>query len=94
MISNQNRRKKFLLALSLIKANNTVIDIGVDPSLGGNTNYFEKWYNLSNKLTCLGLHSDFSKFKQEFPNFNLVEFNGVDFPSFEKKFDFAFSNAV
>ena len=94
MISNRNRRKKFELALSVIKANDNIIDIGVDPSLGGNTNYFEKWFKLSNELTCLGVYSDFSEFKQEFPNFNLVEFNGVDFPSFEKKFDFAFSNAV
>lgn len=93
-ISNQNRRKKFELAQSLIKVNDTIIDIGVDPWLGGNTNYFEKWFTLPNKLTCLGVHSDFSKFKQAFPNFNLLEFNGIDFPSFENKFDFAFSNAV
>ena len=73
IISNQNRRKKFELALSFIKNNDTIIDIGVDPSLGGNTNYFEKWFKLSNKLTCLGVNSDFSEFKQKFLNFNLVE---------------------
>jgi len=93
-LRNQNRRRKFELAQSLIKSTDEIIDIGVDPSVDGNTNYFEKLYTLPNKLTCIGIYSDFSKFKQEFPNFNLVEFNGIDFPKFEKKFDFAFSNAV
>ena len=93
-ISNNNREKKFKLAMSLIKENDTVIDIGVAPSIRGNTNYFERWYKLPNKLTCLGLNADFSKFKKEFPKFNLIEFNGFDFPLFEDKFDFAFSNAV
>lgn len=93
-ISNRNREKKFKHAMSLIKNNDVIIDIGVDPFLGGNTNYFEKWYKLPNKLTCLGVYADFSKFKKEFPDFNLIEFNGFDFPLFEEKFDFAFSNAV
>jgi len=94
IISNNNRSKKFDIALKLIKDNDTIIDIGVDPSINGITNYFEKWFKLPNNLTCLGIHADFAKFKQEFPNFKLIEFNGFDFPSFEKKFDFAFSNAV
>lgn len=93
-ISDKNRRKKFDLAMSLIKENDTIIDIGVDPTLDGNTNYFEKWFKLPNELTCLGVHSDFSNFKQEFSNFNIIEFDGVDFPTFEKRFDFAFCNAV
>ena len=93
-ISNRNREKKFKIAMSLINNNDTVIDIGVSPSLGGNTNYFEKWYNLPNKLTCLGVYADFSEFKKEFPKFNLIEFNGFDFSLLEEKFDFAFSNAV
>ena len=93
-ISNQNRKRKFELAISYIQKEDTIIDIGVDPSLGGNTNYFEKWYNLSNKLTCLGVEGDFSKFKKAFPDFELIEFDGKNFPVFEKKFDFAFSNAV
>lgn len=93
-ISDSNRRKKFNMAMSLIKDNDTVIDLGVDPSLDGNTNYFEKWFDRKNKLTCLGVTSDFSKFKKAFPDFDFLEFNGFDFPNFEKKFDFAFSNAV
>lgn len=93
-ISNQNRRSKFDLALSLIKDNDTIIDIGVYEKNEGNANYFEQWYTLPNKLTCLGVHSDFSEFKQAFPNFDLIEFNGIDFPVFEKKFDLAFCNAV
>lgn len=80
--------------MSLIQADDTVIDIGVAPSLNGSANYFEKWYNLPNKLTCLGMHADFSNFKQEYPDFDLVTFDGFHFPSFENKFDFAFSNAV
>lgn len=94
LISNKNRRRKYLLATSLIKENDTVIDIGVDPTLGGNTNYFEKWFNLPNKLTCLGVKSDFTLFTKEFPNFKLIEFDGEKFPVFDRKFDFAFSNAV
>lgn len=93
-ISNKNRGRKYLMATSLIKESDTVIDIGVDPTLGGNTNYFEKWFNIPNKLTCLGVNSDFSGFKKEFPNFRLIEFDGEKFPIFENKFDFAFSNAV
>jgi hypothetical protein len=93
-VSTQNRKRKFDLALSYIKENDTIIDIGVDPTLGGNTNYFEKWFTLQNKLTCLGVASDFTNFRKEFPKFELIEFDGVNFPKFENKFDFAFSNAV
>lgn len=93
-ISTKNRRKKFELAMSLINLNDSIIDIGVDPTLDGNTNYFEKWYSLPNELTCLGVTGDFTKFKEEFSNFKLIEFNGKNFPLFEKKKDFAFCNAV
>ncbi len=93
-VSTQNRKRKFDFAMSFIKRNDTVIDIGVDPTLGGTTNYFEKWFTAPNKLTCLGVKADFSKFKMMFPNFELIQFNGEKFPQFEKKFDFAFSNAV
>lgn len=41
-VSTKNRKRKFELALSFIKENDSIIDIGVDPSLGGTTNYFEK----------------------------------------------------
>lgn len=93
-VSSQNRKRKFELAMSLIQLNDSIIDIGVDPTLDGTTNYFEKWYSLSNELTCLGISGDFSQFKDEFPNFKLIEFDGVNFPIFDKKKDFAFSNAV
>ena len=93
-VSTKNRQRKFELALSFIKENDSIIDIGVDPSLGGTTNYFEKWFTLTNKLTCLGLKADFSKFRKEFPDFELIEFDGEHYPIFEKKFDFAFCNAV
>jgi hypothetical protein len=93
-ISTKNRKRKFEFALTHIKEDDTIIDIGVDPTLDGNTNYFEKWFTLPNKLTCLGVNADFSEFKQEFPSFELIEFNGINFPEFEKKFNFAFCNAV
>ncbi|MGB4416002.1 MAG: methyltransferase domain-containing protein [Paludibacter sp.] len=93
-ISTQNRKRKFKLAISYIQRDDEIIDIGADPGLGGNINYFEKWFQLPNKLTCLGIYADFTKFKQKFPNFELIEFNGINFPTFEKKFEFAFSNAV
>lgn len=93
-ISNKNRGRKYLMATSFVKENDTIIDIGVDPTLGGNTNYFEKWFNIPNKLTCLGVQGDFTQFRKEFPSFNLIEFDGEKFPLFERKFDFAFSNAV
>lgn len=94
-ISAKNRLNKFRQAISLIREGDTVLDIGVSPSLAYTTNYFEKYYNLPNKLTCLGvLGGDFNKFKEAFPNFDLILFDGVTFPHFEEKFDFAFSNAV
>lgn len=93
-ISNKNRGRKYLMATSLVKEDDTIIDIGVDPTLGGNTNYFEKWFNIPNQLTCLGVKGDFSKFKKEFPDFKLIQFDGEKFPVFDRKFDFAFSNAV
>lgn len=94
IISDSNRRKKYQMAISLIKKNDTIIDIGVDPTLGGNTNYFEKYFKLPNKLTCLGVQNDFSNFMQNFPDFELLLFDGTNFPIFKEKFDFAFSNAV
>lgn len=93
-ISNKNRLRKYQLAVSLINNKDTIIDIGVDPSLGGNTNYFEKFFNLPNKLTCLGVQNDFANFENAFPDFELLLFDGTNFPSFKEKFDFAFSNAV
>jgi len=93
-ISIQNRKRKFNLAISHIKENDHIIDVGVDPSFSTSTNYFEKWYTLPNKLTCLGVSDDFTRFRKEFSNYELIEFDGVNFPEFERKFDFAFSNAV
>jgi hypothetical protein len=90
----KNRKRKFDIAMSLIKDDDTVIDIGVAPTFKDNANYFENWFNKPNELTCLGLHADFSNFKKKFPNYNVVEFDGFNFPKFEKKFDFGFSNAV
>lgn len=93
-VSDSNRRKKYQLAVSFINENDTVIDIGVDPTLGGNTNYFEKFFDLPNKLTCLGVEDDFTEFTLAFPDYELLVFNGTNFPDFNDKFDFAFSNAV
>jgi hypothetical protein len=93
-VSTKNRIKKYSFAVSYIKKDDVILDIGVDPTLGGTTNYFEKFYDLPNKLVCLGVNDDFSKFKTMFPDFELVLFDGFNFPKFKDKFDFAFSNAV
>ena len=39
-------------------------------------------------------NADFSDFQKSFPNFELFQFDGFNFPNFEKKFNFALSNAV
>lgn len=93
-ISDSNRFRKFQMAISKIKVGDKIIDIGVDPHMGGNTNYFEKWFNLPNSLTCLGIKNDFTNFVKTFPEFELLLFDGINFPVFKEKFDFAFSNAV
>lgn len=93
-VSDNNRLKKYKLAASFIKDNNKVIDIGIDPSLNDNINYFEKLYDLKNELTCIGVFDDYSKFKAHFPNYKLIQFDGFNFPAFLTPFDFAFSNAV
>ena len=61
-ISNKNRCAKYLLAKKYIKIEDRILDIGIDPTLSTNTNYFEKMYNLKNELTCLGVYGDFSDF--------------------------------
>jgi hypothetical protein len=93
-ISDNNRMAKLKMVIPLIKGNDTILDIGVDPSIAGNTNYFEKWFAGGNPVTCLGLHGDYSLFKSSLPNRKLIEFDGIHFPTFDEKFDFAFSNAV
>lgn len=93
-ISTRNRMRKFKSVCEHIYPDDKIIDIGVDPSLGGNTNYFEKWYNLPNSLTCLGVNSDFTEFRKTFPYFELIEFDGKNFPTFDTKFNLGFSNAV
>jgi len=97
LISDRNRRGKFDLAMSMIPPTSKVIDIGVDPTITGNTNYFERGFNYKNNiwpLSALGVKADFSKFQKEFPLVNLHQFDGVNFPPFASKFDFAFCNAV
>lgn len=42
----------------------------------------------------MSVNADFSKFRQELPNIELIEFDGEHYLVFEKKFDFAFCNAV
>ncbi|MCX7710986.1 MAG: class I SAM-dependent methyltransferase [Clostridia bacterium] len=93
-LSTKNRKKKFGLAMTYIKPGDEIIDIGVDPCINGNVNYFEKWFQGPNKLTCLGLNKDFSSFKAAFPHVDLILFDGMDFSQITNRFDFAISNAV
>lgn len=93
-VSGRNRHKKFKEVLKYIMPGYTIVDIGVDSSLGIYTNYFERWFKDKNHLTCLGLYGEYSGFMREFPNVNLIQFDGFKFPKFENKFDIAFSNAV
>jgi SAM-dependent methyltransferase len=82
------------LALSYIREGDTIVDIGISSSMGGDTNYFEKWFKGTNSVTCLGLYDDYSLFQRTFPHCTIVPFDGFNFPKFERKFDFGFSNAV
>jgi SAM-dependent methyltransferase len=82
------------LALSCIHEGDTIVDVGVSSSTNGDTNYFEKWFNSSNSVTCLGVDKDYSRFQEAFPHCKVIQFDGFHFPEFGRKFDFAFSNAV
>jgi len=54
-VSNKNRESKYKIAKKFIKNGDSILDIGVDPTLSFNTNYFEKMYDIDNKLSCLGV---------------------------------------
>lgn len=94
-VSTKNRTKKMNIALEYLKDKNTsILDLGVDPTVNGNTNYFEKWFKGENKVTCMGRFGNFTEFKKMFPKYEVIEFDGFNFPPFKEKFDFVFCNAV
>lgn len=93
-LSHKNRIKKYLLFKSLLRENDTILDIGVTPNVRGENDYLEKYYDITNSLTCMGLYANFSVFKQTYPAFNLIQFDGFNFPVFSKNFNWTFSNAV
>ena len=44
-VSTKNRTKKMNIALEYLKNDDMkIMDLGVDPTVNGNTNYFEKFY--------------------------------------------------
>ena len=100
-ISTRSRIHKFDLFLRELAptADDSVLDVGVDPSGWGDvkdqgqTNFLEHFYAWPQRITGLGLH-DGVEFRQRYPECSYVQGDGTKLPFADGSFDIVFSNAV
>ncbi|MEO8887347.1 MAG: class I SAM-dependent methyltransferase [Mucilaginibacter sp.] len=95
-ISIKNRQKKYRYFIEQIEPNRNskILDVGFteDDAYPG-VNFLEKNYPYKENITALGIE-DAPNFKKNFPEVNVVKYDGSYFPFKDKEFDIAWSNAV
>ena len=92
-----SRTRKVEHFYSLVRANETLLDVGVSaegPGGSRHRNYFLKTFRLDPcQYTGLGIQ-DLKSTQERFPGFRFVRYAGGRFPFEDKQFDWVFSNAV
>jgi hypothetical protein len=95
-ISAWNRLRKYECFLETFKPTTKtgLLDVGIAIIEDHPTdNYLEKYYPYPERITCLSLDYP-NKFKEDYPNTSVVQYNGREMPFANKAFDICWSNAV
>jgi len=94
-ISNHARQKMFASLMRIAKptAETTVLDVGVTSDRREDSNFFEKLYPYSAKLTAVGLE-DAAFLEQEYPGVKYIKADGLSLPFPDKSFDLVVSFAT
>jgi SAM-dependent methyltransferase len=94
-ISWQMRQKMFaaLMRLAQPSIETTVLDVGVTSDQRQDSNFFEKLYPYTHRITAVGLE-DAAFLEQEFPGLTYVQSDGVSLPFADRSFDLVVSFAV
>lgn len=71
----------------------SVLDVGVSPDEHPSSNFLEKHYPWTSRITALGV-GDFSELEQQFPGLRYVRGDGRGLPFEDNSFDFVYSHAV
>lgn len=96
-ISKGSRAKKWsqFLALMTPGPDDRLIDVGVNTiEYSESDNYLERHYAYPKNITAVGVETDFSEFKQRYPEVTAVTSDGTRLPFEDNSFDIACSNAV
>jgi len=94
-ISLHARQKMFASLMRIAKptAETTVLDVGVTSDRREDSNFFEKLYPYSAKLTAVGLE-DAAFLEQEYPGVKYIKADGLNLPFPDKSFDLVVSFAT
>jgi len=95
-ISHWNRRRKwnYFSKHFNIQENTRILDVGyTDIEYSSSDNFLEKQYPYSKNITALGIEEP-TQFKKNYPDVNVVVYDGKAFPFKNKIFDIVWSNAV
>lgn len=96
-ISAKSRAQKWQQFLDVItpKDHETIIDVGVNTTeYSTGDNYLESHYTHPEKITAVGLGTDFENLKRMYPKVTFVSGDGRRLPFPDQVFDIAYSNAV
>lgn len=89
------RRKMFdsLMKLAVPSPGTKVLDVGVTCDQRKDSNFFEKWYPYTGKITAIG-NEDCFFLEKDFPGIKFLKVDGTRLPFKDKSFDLAVSFAT
>lgn len=96
-ISTKSRAHKWaqFLALMTPGPDDRLIDVGVNTTEYSEAdNYLERHYAHPERITAVGVDTDFTEFKRRYPAVTTVTSDGTRLPFADDTFDIAYSNAV
>jgi len=94
-ISLRIRRKMFDSLMKLAKPSDqtTILDVGVTCDRRQDSNFFEKFYPYTHRITAIGME-DGSFLEKDFPGLKFFKVDGTSLPFPDKSFDLAVSFAT
>jgi 2-polyprenyl-3-methyl-5-hydroxy-6-metoxy-1,4-benzoquinol methylase len=94
-VSWQARKKMFAWLMEVVQptSETTVLDVGVTSDRRQDSNFFEKLYSHSSKITAVGLEDAYF-LEEDFPGLKYIKADGLSLPFLDKSFDLVVSFAV
>lgn len=96
-ISGKSRARKWLQFLDWAQTTpeTTILDIGVNTKeYSDNDNLLERLYTYPEKITAIGLETDWSEFQARYPQVTTLTGDGTHLPFPDNAFTMSYSNAV